>query len=95
MASDVLATLRQKINDVDDAIFDLLKERAKIAKQIGVYKKSHHIPVRDLKREEQHAEAIQHRYPELGSDLIQSILHAMIQDAVRIQEDKLKFDAVD
>ena len=94
MALDRLEALRQQMNTVDDAMFDLLKVRTKIAAHIGAYKKAHNMPIRDLKREAEHLKAIQQKYQGLDQDLVESILQAMIQDAVRIQQRVFITDAV-
>ncbi|MEX2684909.1 MAG: prephenate dehydratase [Candidatus Sigynarchaeota archaeon] len=48
---DKLPALRKKISAIDDDLMKLLEKRAAIAKEIGEYKKSKGLPVRDWSRE--------------------------------------------
>ncbi|MHA1679802.1 MAG: prephenate dehydratase [Promethearchaeota archaeon] len=50
--TDELEAFRRKINDIDEQLINLLEARAKVAQDIGVYKKSRSIPVRDWGREQ-------------------------------------------
>ncbi len=47
-----LDELRSKINEIDENILALFEERMHIAKQIGMYKKEHNLPVLDQSRED-------------------------------------------
>jgi len=51
MTDKKLKELRQKINDVDDKILDLLAQRADVVSEIGIYKDTNQ-PVVDLDREQ-------------------------------------------
>ena len=95
MTVDRLEALRQEINTVDNAIFDLLKIRNQIVVQIGAYKQMHQLPVRDVDREAEHIQAIRQAHQELDDEFIQSIVHTLTREAVRIQEDQLKLDVAD
>lgn len=48
---DDIATLRAKIDDIDDQILFALSERVKVCKAIGVAKKKQKMPIRDESRE--------------------------------------------
>ncbi|MBI4144052.1 chorismate mutase [Candidatus Woesearchaeota archaeon] len=43
--------LRKQINRIDDDLLRLIASRLRVAKKIGIYKKKHNLPVRDVKRE--------------------------------------------
>ncbi len=47
-----LDELRSKINEIDENILALFEERMHVAKQIGMYKKEHNLPVLDQSRED-------------------------------------------
>jgi len=49
--SEKIAELRRKIDEVDEKILLLLKERFEIAKEIGMEKRKHGMPLRDFERE--------------------------------------------
>ena len=51
MTDKKLKELRQKINNVDDKILDLLAQRADVVSEIGIYKDTNQ-PVVDLDREQ-------------------------------------------
>jgi len=48
---DDIASLRAKIDEIDDQILFALSERVKVCKAIGVAKKKQKIPIRDESRE--------------------------------------------
>jgi len=48
---DDIASLRAKIDEIDDQILYALSERVKVCKAIGVAKKKQKIPIRDESRE--------------------------------------------
>ena len=45
--------LRQKIDDFDEEIIQLLKKRMRISKEVGKLKEELHIPIEDLTREKE------------------------------------------
>ncbi|HVV68254.1 MAG TPA: chorismate mutase [Gammaproteobacteria bacterium] len=47
-----LEQLRKKIDVIDAAIIEKLKQRQKLTQQIGQYKALHNIPIKDRVREE-------------------------------------------
>jgi len=51
--SEKIAELRQKIDEIDEKILFLLKERFEIAKEIGEEKRKQGIPLRDHEREDE------------------------------------------
>lgn len=50
---DLLPALRKKISAIDEDLIKLLEKRAAVAKEIGEYKKSKGLPVRDWSREQE------------------------------------------
>jgi chorismate mutase len=48
---DDIASLRAKIDEIDDQILFALSERVRVCKAIGVAKKKQKIPIRDESRE--------------------------------------------
>lgn len=46
-----LTYLRQQIDEIDSQIFDLFIKRIYLAKEIGLYKKQHNLPIFDTERE--------------------------------------------
>ena len=50
--------LRQKINEIDSKIIELLRERFNVVKDIGKHKKKNGLPIKDPKREQEIIEKI-------------------------------------
>ena len=48
---DEIASLRAKIDEIDDQILSVLSERVQLCKAIGVAKKKQKLPIRDESRE--------------------------------------------
>ena len=48
-----LETLRKQIEAIDLEMMQLFLKRMDISKQIGLYKKDHHLPILDQKREDE------------------------------------------
>ncbi|MBD3186787.1 hypothetical protein GF325_08180, partial [Candidatus Bathyarchaeota archaeon] len=67
-----LDDFRREINDIDRKIIEYLEKRARIARDIGEYKKSHGIPVRDWEREQVILDKLSKKDLELldGADLV-------------------------
>lgn len=49
-----LNKIRKKIDEIDLRILKLFEERLDLMPDIARYKKTHQLPIRDLKREEKH-----------------------------------------
>ena len=81
--------LRQKINEIDSRIIELLKERLDIVKTIGKHKRDNNIPIVDLKREKEIIEKIVEKTKEQGiKDIeeIKAIYRSIISVSRNIQE---------
>lgn len=49
----IIKKLRKKIDKVDKKLLEILAERFKLTGQLGIYKKKHHLPIEDKKREKE------------------------------------------
>ncbi len=50
---ETMQALRKQIDEIDNSIIDLLAKRFAKVQEIGFVKKEQHIPVKDVKREEE------------------------------------------
>lgn len=48
-----LYQLREEIKNIDSELVSILQKRIQVVHQIGQYKEKHHLPVRDLAREQE------------------------------------------
>lgn len=80
--------LRRKIDEIDDKILLLLKERIEVSKLIGKIKRENAVPIRDLKREDEKYRHIMQRASELGLDLdeVKNIYKGIMTMSIRAQE---------
>lgn len=83
-----IAELRQKIDEIDEKILLLLKERIEISKEIGDIKWKQRIPIKDPKREKAKYRQIAKRALELGlnPEEIKNIYQKIIDMSTYIQE---------
>jgi len=58
--------LRKRIDEVDERILHLLKERVEICKTIGATKRAHGIPIRDPSRENELCRRVMEEATKLG-----------------------------
>ena len=63
---DDIATLRAKIDEIDDQILFALSERVKVCKAIGVAKKKQKMPIRDESRENELYLRVKEKSKKLG-----------------------------
>lgn len=82
-----LEEFRDKIREVDLKILDLIKERLEIAKKIGLYKKEHKYPVRNVKVEEKVIERAKDHAVHLGipMELVTKVIRLLIDFSVKTQ----------
>ncbi|MFX1519492.1 MAG: chorismate mutase [Promethearchaeota archaeon] len=82
-----LEELRNEINALDLQILGLIKNRLEIAKKIGVYKKEHKYPVRNVKIEEKVIERAKDYALNLGipTELATQVIRLLIEFSVKIQ----------
>ena len=88
--SEKLQALRQKIDDVDSALVDLLVKRAELTKQVGEVKSEAGLPIYVPSRE---AELIAKRREQadskgLSADLIEDLLRRIMRDSYYTQDKK-------
>ncbi|HEX68994.1 MAG TPA: chorismate mutase [Candidatus Bathyarchaeota archaeon] len=85
---DEIANLRKKIDEIDEKILLLLKERVEISKLIGKIKQEKGKPIRDVQREDEKYRHIAKRASELGLDLktVKDIYRNIIAMSIQAQE---------
>lgn len=83
-----ILTLRKRIDEIDEKILYLLKERMEICKNIGEIKKEHEIPVRDRSREKKQYKRIMEKALELGLDPheVKAVYRKIIAMSINIQK---------
>lgn len=83
-----ISQLRRKIDEIDEEILRLLKERIEISRLIGRIKQEHGVPIRDPQREEEKYKHIAMKATELGLNLdeVRTIYQNIITMSVRAQE---------
>jgi len=79
--------LRKKIDEIDEKIVLLLKDRIELCKRIGAVKRENGIAVRDLQREDQVYLNVMGKALELGLDpqKVESIFKGIIALSVLVQ----------
>lgn len=60
-----LAELRSEINTIDAQLLDLFAKRFAIVREVGEYKKTHKLPIRDEQREQELVRDLSERAKEL------------------------------
>ncbi|MCS7114678.1 MAG: chorismate mutase [Nitrososphaerota archaeon] len=87
---DKIAELREKIDEIDNEILRLLKERNEVSKLIGDIKRSKGMPIRDQEREREKYSRILKRAAELGLSLetVKNIYKNIIDMSIQAQEQK-------
>ena len=85
---DDLEKLRQKINDIDDKLLQLLSKRIKVCKSVGAAKKKKGLPIRDASRENEVYNRIKQKSSELGlnSDQVQTVYREIVNMCSAVQE---------
>ncbi len=87
VTTEDLANLRTQIDELDNALLELLAKRMRVSKEIGIYKKEHNMPVLQTNRYE---EILVKRTHDAGSmamneDFVKSILRAIHEESVQQQ----------
>lgn len=80
--------LRRKIDEIDEKILLLLRDRIEVSKLIGKIKRENAVPIRDLQREEEKYRHIMQRASELGLDLdeVRNIYKSIMAMSIHAQE---------
>ncbi len=83
--NDLLDTLRQGINDVDEEMITLISRRLALGKKIQTYKKEHGLPVVDATREEHLAKEHRRLAKEQGieNELLVKKIFALLINAIK------------
>lgn len=81
-----LTYLRQQIDEIDSQIFDLFIKRIYLAKEIGLYKKQHNLPIFDLKREKNKQKTVSKMVPKEIQPLALELLETLMNAAKLAQE---------
>lgn len=80
--------LRRKIDEIDEKILLLLKDRIEVSKLIGKIKRENAVPIRDPKREDEKYRHIIQRASELELDLdeVKNIYKIIMAMSIQAQE---------
>lgn len=83
-----IASLRRKIDEIDEQILRFLKERVEVSKSIGKTKREHGIRVKDYEREDELYANIMRRASELGLNQgeVKAVYRKIIAMSTRTQE---------
>lgn len=82
-----LMGLRSQLDEIDDTLFSLLLNRMHVSRQIGAFKREHHMPVLQEKR---YAELLEKRLAwaqknDLDTDVVRRIMDAIHEESCRWQ----------
>ncbi|MCW8107816.1 prephenate dehydratase [Alteromonas ponticola] len=88
MSEPVLDALREKITRVDQQLIHLFAQRRSLTNEVAETKIKHHIPVRDVRREEQLLVRLIKTGQEAGLDphYVTQLFHVIIEDSVLNQQ---------
>jgi chorismate mutase len=88
---DALARCRERIDEVDRRLVELLNERTSIAEEIGRVKKGAALPIYEPKRETQVFDNItSHNGGPLTEDGLKRIFERIIDEMRRVQKDRME-----
>ncbi len=92
MTTENITILRQQIDELDEQLLTLLGRRLRIAREIGVYKKEHNMPVLQNNR---YAEILEQRGKmgaEIGldGDFVKGVMELIHEQSVKLQIEILK-----
>ncbi len=86
-----LNVCREKIDDVDLRLLDLLNERTSIVQEIGRIKNSSQLPVYEPRREDQvFANVTAHNNGPLPNDALRRIYERIIDEMRKVQKDRME-----
>lgn len=80
--------IRKKILKIDLGILDLISERMKLSKELGIMKKNKLIPVRNMEREKLLFEnlAVMAAQQKLSPTLIKKIWKLLLNESIKLQK---------
>lgn len=85
MNKDILKN-REKIDSIDNQIFDLLMERLDAVTTIGYIKKEQGLPVLDQNRENAIYAKIDTKFSAIEADFLKNIYQSIITESKRVEE---------
>jgi chorismate mutase-like protein len=89
-ALSALARCRERIDEVDRRLVELLNERTTVAEEIGRIKKGAELPIYEPKRETQVFDNItSHNRGPLTEDGLKRIFERIIDEMRRVQKDRM------
>lgn len=85
---EILAKLREQIDDIDKRVLELFAKRQVVVKQIGRLKKEHNLSVIDLRREQQKIEQLGKLALENNIDVsfVKNIWQMIFSEARKLQQ---------
>lgn len=90
-ALNALALYREKIDEVDRRILDLLNERTRTVEEIGKIKQEAELPVYEPRREDQVFQNISdHNHGPLSTDAARRVFERIIDEMRKIQRDRME-----
>jgi chorismate mutase-like protein len=83
-----LDELREEITAIDEQLVQLFAMRFAIVQEVGEYKKTHNLPIRDEKRENELMQRLSEKAQELhlSPSFIHAVWQAIFQEAYRKEE---------
>lgn len=83
-----LLEIREQINNIDDQIIDLWKERMALSLQVAEYKKEHKLPILDEQREKELLDRISNLAGEELGDYSRDLYEKIMSISRLYQEEK-------
>ncbi len=85
---EYIKQLRKRIDEVDEQILNSLSKRTEICKSIGLMKKKHGIPIKDMPRENDVYTHIKEKAVDLGldADVVEAIYRQIVNMCISVQE---------
>lgn len=84
---------RNKINEIDNKIINLLVKRFKLVKEIAFHKFKDGLPIKDLNREQELIENRNKKFEKLGfkdSSFVSSLYNLIINKSIKLQKNFMK-----
>ena len=86
-----LSRLRDRIDDVDRRLIDLLNERTRVVEEIGAVKRNYKLPVYEPKREDEvYANVAAHNQGPLPQDSAKRIIERIMDEMRTLQRNKMQ-----
>jgi len=83
-----IETLRKEIQEIDQKLVNLIRQRIQIVLEVGQLKKNHHLPVRDLNRENQVLDYIrQTPHDPVNTKAMEEIFQTIMRVSAEAQQD--------